>query len=103
MICSGPMNDGNRSMPDNMHNAGVTTSDVENTPSPQPYIHSSEPNKKDDMKMVPTVVPLMSYAPAPTAYQPIEESVPIYSGAQPQPAAFQTTYQQGVCHILFIY
>lgn len=66
------------------------------TQRPQSYTNSNEPVKKDDVKIMSAVVPLLSYAP-PTTYPPIEESsVPIYSGGQPQPAAFPTAYQQGV-------
>lgn len=76
--------------------ACIPTSDVEKTPSPQPYSHSNEPAKKDDVKIMSTVVPVLSYATAPATYTPMEEGVQMYAGAQPQPAAFPTTYQQGV-------
>lgn len=75
---------------------GLSVSDVEKTPSPQPYTNPNEPAKKEDVKIMSAVVPVLSYAAAPPTYPPMEEGVPIFSGAQPQPAAFQTTYQQGV-------
>lgn len=79
---------------------GVSTeppiSDTDKTPSPQPYTNTNESTKKDDVKIMSAVVPVLSYATAPATYPQMEEGMPIFSGAQPPPTAFPTTYQQGV-------
>lgn len=56
-------------------------------------------NKKDEIKIVPTVLPVLGYTAAPqNIYQPpMESGVQFVAGAQQtQPASFSTTYQQGV-------
>lgn len=55
--------------------------------------------KKDEIKILPAVVPVLGYttAPAPNLYSPMETGVQLFTGAQPtQSTAFPTTYQQGV-------
>lgn len=62
---------------------------------------STEYGKKDEMKMMPAVLPVMGYtaAPAPNVYPAAMDSgIQMYPGAQPAPSAYPTTtYQQGVC------
>lgn len=60
---------------------------------------STEFGKKDEIKMMSTVVPVLGYtaASAPNVYPTIESGIQMYPGAQPAPAAYPTTtYQQGV-------
>lgn len=58
-------------------------------------------NKKDEIKIVPAVVPVLGYSAAPpNIYPPIEGGVQFVAGTQPtQPTSFPTTYQQGVSYI----
>lgn len=56
-------------------------------------------SKKDEIKIVPAVVPVLGYTAAPpNIYQPpMESGVQFVTGAQQtQPTSFSTTYQQGV-------
>lgn len=70
---------------------------------PTPPTNSTDAHggaKKDEIKMLPAVVPVLGYttAAAPNIYPPIETGVQLFTGTQPtQSAAFPTTYQQGVC------
>lgn len=57
------------------------------------------PSKKDEIKIVPAVVPVLGYTAAPpNIYQPpMDSGVQFVTGAQQtQPTSFSTTYQQGV-------
>lgn len=61
---------------------------------------STEYGKKDEIKMMPAVLPVLSYAaaPAPNVYPAIESGIQMYPGTQSGPTAYPTTtYQQGVC------
>lgn len=81
---------------DNDNPSELAAPEASKTQRPQPYTTNTiDLVKKDDIKIMSAVVPVLSYA-APATFPPIEESVPIYSGGQPQPAAYPTTYQQGV-------
>lgn len=65
------------------------------TPAKQ-ISHTYAANKKDEIKIVPTVLPMLSYTSGtPNLYQPIE-GVQLFTGAQAQPSTFPTTYQQCV-------
>lgn len=60
---------------------------------------STEYGKKDEIKMMPAVLPVLSYAaaPAPNVYPAIESGIQMYPGTQSAPTAYPTTtYQQGV-------
>lgn len=60
----------------------------------------TEYGKKDEIKMMPAVVPVLSYAAAPASnvYPTMDSGIQMYPGTQPAPTAFPTTtYQQGVC------
>lgn len=60
-----------------------------------PHIYSG--SKKDEIKILPAVVPVLGYTAAtPNMYPPIE-GVQLFTGTQSQPSTFPTTYQQGVC------
>lgn len=54
--------------------------------------------KKDEIKVMPAVVPVLGYtpAPAPNVYSTLDSGIPMFSGTQPAPAHYPTTYQQGV-------
>lgn len=57
------------------------------------------PVKKDDIKIMPAVVPMLGYAATtgPNVYPPIDSGIQMFPGSQPAPSAFPTTtYQQGV-------
>lgn len=57
------------------------------------------PVKKDEIKIMPTVVPMLSYAATtgPNVYPPMDSGIQMFPGSQPAPTAFPTTtYQQGV-------
>lgn len=62
---------------------------------------STEYGKKDEIKMLPAVLPVLGYtaAPAPNVYPTAMDSgIQMYPGAPAAPTAFPTTtYQQGVC------
>lgn len=63
---------------------------------------SATTNKKDEIKIVPAVVPVLSYTTAapPNIYPQMESGVQFVTGTQPtQPTSFPTTYQQGVRNI----
>lgn len=60
---------------------------------------STEYGKKDEIKMMPAVLPVLGYtaAPAPSVYPAIDSGIQMYPGTQPAPTAYPTTtYQQGV-------
>lgn len=66
-----------------------------NTTNPSVYTG----NKKDEIKILPAVVPVLGYTATapPNIYPPIEGGVQFVTGTQPtQPSTFPTTYQQGV-------
>ncbi|XP_031619670.1 protein encore isoform X2 [Contarinia nasturtii] len=72
----------------------VTTEKSQNTANP-----SYTGNKKDEIKILPAVVPVLSYTTAapPNIYPPIDAGVQFVAGTQPtQPTSFPTTYQQGL-------
>lgn len=59
-----------------------------------PHIYTG--SKKDEIKILPAVVPVLGYTAAtPNIYPPIE-GVQLFTGTQSQQTTFPTTYQQGV-------
>lgn len=79
-------------------NQQSTTEKVSNPTNPSGGYATS---KKDEIKIVPAVVPVLGYTAAPpNIYQPpMESGVQFVTGAQQtQPTSFSTTYQQGVSH-----
>lgn len=75
----------------------ATSSQVSSDKTPAKQIsHTYAGNKKDEIKIVPTVLPMLSYTSGtPNLYQPIE-GVQLFTGAQAQQTTFPTTYQQCV-------
>lgn len=68
---------------------------TEKTPAKPSTSHSYNAAKKDDIKIVPTVLPVLGYSAASqNLYQPLD-GVQLFAGAQAQPTTFPT-YQQGV-------
>lgn len=82
--------------------AANTSSHVstDKTPAKTSTTHSYNSNKKDEIKIVPTVLPVLGYTSAqPNLYQPLD-GVQLFTGAQTQPTTFPT-YQQGVSIFFF--
>lgn len=82
---------------------GLPISDTEKTPPPftQDTVKISQDTvKKEEVKIMPAVIPVMGYNGAPSAYPPFDENIPIYTGAQPQAGTFPA-YQQGVRFLVF--
>lgn len=79
-------------------NNSAATEKVSNATNPSTGYGTS---KKEEIKIVPAVVPVLGYTAAPpNIYQPpMESGIQFVTGAQQtQPTSFSTTYQQGVRH-----
>lgn len=98
----------NSSHPTNGNRDTNITSDQTSNDKPQiatnPTGGAHASAKKDEIKILPAVVPVLGYTSAAAhtnLYPPIETGVQLFTGAQPtQSAAFPTTYQQGVCLLI---
>lgn len=80
-----------------------TTNQSTSDKSPNTSVYTG--NKKDDIKILPTVVPVLGYTTAapPNIYPPMDGGVQFVTGTQPtQPTSFPTTYQQGVSCIIIM-
>lgn len=82
-------------------NNQATTEKPSNVTNPTNPSGGYATSKKEEIKIVPAVVPVLGYTAAPpNIYQPpMESGVQFVTGAQQaQPTSFSTTYQQGVSH-----
>lgn len=92
---SQPGNDSKGSASNGRANQVKNEKSAPNTTNPSVYTG----NKKDEIKILPAVVPVLGYTTAapPNMYPSIESGVQFVTGTQPtQPTTFSTTYQQGV-------
>lgn len=80
-------------------NGTVIQSTTEKSPNTSTSSAYTAANKKDEIKILPTVVPVLGYTTAapPNIYPPMDAGVQFVTSTQPtQPTSFPTTYQQGV-------